>query len=239
LTRGNINNSEGNTIANQLPSEDLTSVYGISYTDFNFSGEYDDSKVWLQNESTIIHGWSRNDNIFYSIVIPSFLGFRHFMIANVITEDIIWEDTWLPQRNEFMDTKASLSEIVNRFNIESNIGVIGEFPFEWNDYIYEIFVSYEIQLPSEHRLGEYVISLYLRRSDGLEKKLTPCYLLYSISDDPLNELGSIFIPLFKYIKNPFENKIAVIILLPRLPHTGYEYLYRPIFKGCDLDIGFN
>jgi hypothetical protein len=207
-------------------SDELFSINGIAYDNFDFRLDKDYNLPYNHMPITI-HGWSKNGNIFYSYVLP-FYG-RLYRIKNLIDDEVIWEaDYYDFKRANF--SKDFITGIVNRFNIELFTGIIGEFPYKWNNNMYECFGANERRIIG----NELSIDIFIKMNENKQKKINsvstkPAWLLNNITDNLR----------YRYIKSPFENRIAVIILIPQI-HSEFDYLYYNIeILGCHLESGFN
>jgi hypothetical protein len=208
-----------------------SSVAASSYTDFDFTADY--SSESLGNSAPKIHGWSRNGHIFCSFFNNVY---RRFMIINLVTDDVAWEG----YDYVFEDDAALISEIVSRYGIEPDAGETGGFPFSLNGDVYEVFGTGENRDDSKY----FTIDISAKRNGGAKKigSVTGSTLYFfdyksftqyvSAPDWPEKNLQ------FMYVKSPFENRIAVIVFIPRT-HSEFDYPYYDISVfGCDLDTGF-
>lgn len=226
-----------------LFSDALFSVSAISYTDFDFSGH----SGFFAHQQLIVHGWSRDGNIFYSQFILE-LGFRSYWIMNLITGRIIWGDLWTDLREK---TTEDILEIMSRFNIEPNVGYVGEFPYILNNNTYVSFgVIEEFQPPNlgGGGWGYSLINIYVRKNEIQQKQINTIQIRHSIQDFAYcNETSSLIDIIgdradslrFRYARSPFENRIAVIVFVPQI-HSSFGYAFYGIrISGSHLDIGFN
>ncbi|MDR0320289.1 MAG: hypothetical protein LBI28_02175 [Treponema sp.] len=210
-------------------SDRLFSITGISYNNYDFSLANNYGLPSDCQPITIL-GWSRDGNIFYQTFM-SFYGSRTYYIKNLVTDEIIWRGDYRDfERTNF--SQAFISEIVNRFNIEPNAGIIGEFPYRWNNYTYECFGANERR--ESPNLDRLLIDILIRRNQSSQKKLNSVYAYRSWA---LNNITDNL--RFRYVRSPFENRIAVIVLIPQI-HSEFDYPYYEIeVLGCHLNTGFN
>ena len=215
--------------SNSLPEQPYPVCSAAGLVDFT-AGYSSES---LGNSAPKIHGWSRNGHIFCSFFNNVY---RRFMIINLVTDDVVWEGF----DYVFEDDAALISEIVSRYGIEPDVGETGGFPFSLNGDVYEVFCT------GENRDNQYHITIDIsaKRNGGAKKigSVTGSRLSFfdygsftqyvSSQDWPEKNLR------FMYVKSPFENRIAVIVFIPRT-HSEFDYPYYDIsVLGCDLETGF-
>jgi hypothetical protein len=183
-----------------------------------------------------ILGWSRDGKILVS-------SYDHYGLFYYIIDLV--EDTEIGFYNDFRKKYGSsfdyadenvvenyIKEIAREYNIESLVGVIGEFPYITNDgKEYDIFIN-EIEVDYYHtRLDAYI---YQKFPPNKMKLVNTIGNEYAWDNDEREMLK------FWYAKSPFENRIAVIPALPRWISGAYD-IYKYFLKvyGSHLDVGFN
>jgi hypothetical protein len=219
-----------NVYAQESPHNELFSINGINFNEFDF---IEKNLIFrgLAHRNVIIHGWSRDGVIFYSVceglVLLNY-------IKNLVDDKIIWYgyNYNFPNNNA---SKDLISRITRRFNIEPYIGEIGEFPFRLNDNLYECFGAN--QRNSEPGVSSYLIDIIIRKNGEQNniKKINSilAYDSWGDNNDIMNNLKC------WYIKSPFENRIAVVVFIPQA-HGEFEYRFYDVdILGCHLGTGFN
>jgi hypothetical protein len=214
-------------------SDELFSINGISFEEMDFTKNYLygglDYVRGLDHTSVTIHGWSRNGNLFYSI---DYYRNIDYYIKNLIDDEIIW----CGYEYNFKTDDASkrlISEIIERFNIEPYVGEIGEFPFILNDELYDCFGTN--QRNSGLGLSSYLIDINIEKN-GDENNIKIINTIYAHHSWRHNNIIDNL--KYWYVKSPFENRIAVIVLIPQT-HQEWDYPYYGIdILGCHLGVGF-
>ena len=213
------------------------SVKGIGYTDIDPGG----TDVFY-SEFPVIHGWSRNGYILYS-----FYSLPH-TDRTLIVKSLITDKTAL--ENSFFEYEGTdIPGIAARFAIEPDAGEIGEFPFTFNGSSYGISAAISENADPESEFALFDISA---EQNGRQKKIgtvtcrryLPTYRGLIAEDGSYmgGGEGGVDVILqnmrFKYVKSPFENRIAVVVFIPGT-HMSWDFpLYGFQIFGCDLDTGF-
>jgi hypothetical protein len=207
-------------------------INAIPYNDYSF----DIQKKPTQCSILDILGWSRDGKV---LIFSKGHSESTFSIVDIV------EDTEIDIKKDFYkryDTffeyaeedviEKYIKEIAKKYNIESTVGALGEFPYvtsEGNEY--GILVQ-EIEVENEHtRLDAYI---YQKFSQNKKKLVNTFGNEYGWDDTERGKLK------FWYAKSPFENRIAVIPTLPVWISGAYDiYIYFLKLYGSHLNVGFN
>jgi hypothetical protein len=217
-----------------IPSPERQRPYyirAIPYNNYSFNRE-----PYTPDSKLDILGWSRDGKILV-------FSYYHYELSFYIVDLV--EDTEIDLYNDFHRKHGSsfdyaeedivgnyIKEIAKEYKIESSVGVIGEFPYITSDgKEYDIFVE-EIDTENNHTILDAYI--YQKFPPNKMKLVNTIGNEYGWQDDERGMLK------FWYARSPFENRIAVIPVLPRWISGVYEeYKYFLKLYGSNLDVGFN
>jgi hypothetical protein len=179
----------------------------------------------------IVLGWSRDGKILIFIKDPVSEGYqvRNLVEGGKILYDSFWRSPRVIVSTDPSNARTIISNIAKQYNIESITEEIGTFPYSGIDNnIYNI-----IMFPEKD--GQYLVSgTYIYRTIDPDKRRLLAYIggLYSLRDWYINNI------VFLYTKSPFENRIAVIGIMPYGNVLLEPIPYHIGFWGVDLDSEF-
>jgi hypothetical protein len=203
----------------------------IPLNEFSFDIRDIITEINMTSENiVIILGWSRDGKI---LVFLKDVHWESYLVIDLVAGtggSILYSSKQYPPVNLSTNPSDAITIILNiakQYNIESIAEEIGTFPYSGIDNnIYDI-----IMFPEKR--GELMVSgTYIYRTIYPDRRRLLGYLggLYSLRDWYINNI------VFLHTKSPFENRIAVIGIIP----YGRNVLLEPIphqigFWGVDLN----
>jgi hypothetical protein len=206
-------------------------IDSIPFNNYSFEeGDYSTRTFENFCSKATILGWSRDGKI---------LVFYHYgnvgsdyKIIDLVNDKIIFNSN-----NYYMDqsnSSAVRDNILNearRYNIESVSGEYGIFPYSTGNGV-EYNISIE-ETPIEYDHMRITAYIYIGSFPNRKKLINNIAELYFWNDSYRRKLA------FWYVKSPFENRIAVIAVVPEWISGVYDVTnYTIDFFGCNLNVGF-
>jgi hypothetical protein len=194
-------------------------IRAIPFTEFRFS----DGREWVRDTHITILGWSRDGKILFR---EEWDATDHDYIIDLVTDEIIWQERDRDNKNFHSSSRnIYIAQVAKEFGIEPVVGNIGTFPYVRNNEIeYNILTTIQ---------NNYInVSLYKGTNKNKTKYINRIEIdrtLWS-NRNYHNKLT------FQYIKSPFENRLAILFIIPRLNEFGTDWNYFKIY-GTHLDIG--
>jgi hypothetical protein len=205
--------------------EDPLEIQAIPYSMYDFNSHSD---------GITILGWSKDGKMLYEE--NSTMGMQ-YLIIDLIEDVILWDfDVWSGEKNE-SEIPSYVASIAKQYKIEPAVHDVGEFPCVSHDgYEFRAFSSNDRLADPESNQYEVEVDIFVNQwfSPYKMKKINMIQGNYSWALENISENL-----IYRYAKSPFEDRIAVIVGVPRI-HISYDYLYyTPTIFGCLLSSGFN
>jgi hypothetical protein len=193
---------------------------------------YTEKDQYNRSKMTIL-GWSRDGKIL--VFYNGNMEYTYYIID--LVEDAIVIDCGRTFEGSLNYAEEGVVEeyirtIAHQYNIESIAGTIGEFPYTGGDGKTYNIVSKETLTQNDHtKIDAYI---YQNFSPNKMKLVNTIATVYFWNDYYKSKLK------FWYAKSPFENRLAVIAIVPMWRGGAYESRFYDIgIFGSNLDVGFN
>jgi hypothetical protein len=204
-------------------------IRSIPFNNYSYEHDVEDS----QDIITIL-GWSRDGKILYEYR-DDWNGIDYF-IVDMIEDRVVWDggdELWKNKIqlwryiNDAKFLKNFVIERAEQYNIEPVISPVGQFPYRNNGREYIASFTTDVTSPSTG----YDVDIFLEQnfSPFKMKKVNTKRMQPTVRFDPFE---------FWYAKSPFENRLAVIFIIPFIGGEFGEIDYRFFVYGAHLDVGF-
>jgi hypothetical protein len=206
-------------------------INAIPYNDFSFSFERNSEKT--ETIITIL-GWSRDGKILYEERYSSY--YLKYYIRDMVEDITIWSASEeLISKGIRLDDyisnpsflKSFITEKAIQYDILPIVDAIGRFPYNNEIGKFSVLAT-NITSPSPS--SGYDVDIFITQNfyPYKWKKINILKIGWHTYFDPLE---------YYYAKSPFENRLAVIVILPRIGEIG-DIDYEFTMFGCNLNVGF-
>ncbi|MDR1348179.1 MAG: hypothetical protein LBJ63_07115 [Prevotellaceae bacterium] len=202
-------------------------IRGIPYDTYDFNSELQR----LFDVNITILGWNRNGYVLYEV--HSQVG-KDYIVQNLVDDNTIWHGSEYSVP-ESITIKEYITKIAKNYNIDPVVGSINKFPYRASDrFDNREYICYGQTGRIEK--DNLVIDIFVRRNEqGIQKKIGTFWQDTALLLNNITERLE-----FWYVKSPFENRLAVIVLSPMgHPEWDETIVYTEVIFGCHLDVGFN
>jgi hypothetical protein len=213
-------------------------VQAIPFTEFNFVFQIEGRGY---NSVLTILGWSRDGKILFrhdkfadSGSVEDYHSGDY--IVDLVTDRMVWEDTDVSHDTFYCTSRRTfLENIIKQYNIEPVVDKIDAFPFTGSDERrYNILKEESSATRASTERLDIRISIYEMSNSSKRKYINQIMELYKpewVNNDFMRKLQ------FWYAKSPYENRLAVIAIVPKRQRE-FEFTYFDyIVFGSHLDVG--
>jgi hypothetical protein len=212
-------------------------IQAIPYTEYNYSFQIEGRGY---NSVLTILGWSRDGKILFRhdefITLEGDYVSGDY-IVDLVTDKIVWEDTDVSHHTFFRTSRKRFFEkIVKQYGIEPVVDEFGAFPFTGPDKrMYNILKEESVETMGHADRLAVRMTIYEMSNSSKRKYINQITELNKpewLDNDYMWKLQ------FWYAKSPYENRLAVIAVVPRRQHE-FEFTYFGyLIYGTNLDVGF-